>query len=111
MKAHANTASSLELQTECGITGSIHLDYFHRPPARSSEFVGEGGRIEFEYYSGGAKLYGTESLEPIEVYETPADFDRNDMFINEIKSFFKAVEAGERPSPSFDDGSRGRSGD
>ena len=26
------------------------------------------------------------------------------MFINEIKSFFKAVEAGERPSPSFDDG-------
>ena len=52
----------------------------------------------------GAKLYGTESLEPIEVYETPADFDRNDMFINEIKSFFKAVEAGERPSPSFDDG-------
>ena len=114
VKARANTASSLELQTEhgidillgfeSGVTGSIHLDYFQRPPARSSEFIGEGGRIEFEYYSGVSKLYGPDSPEPIEVYETPSDFDRNGMFINEIKSFFASIEAGETPSPSFDDG-------
>ena len=114
VKARSNTASSLELQTEhgidillgfeSGVTGSIHLDYFHRPPARSSEFIGEGGRLEFEYYSGVAKLYGSDSSEPIEEYETPADFDRNDMFINEIKSFFASIKAGETPSPSFDDG-------
>ena len=74
VKAPANTASSLELQTEhgididillgfeCGITGSIHLDYFHRPPARSSEFVGKGGRIEFEYYSGGQSCTERKAL-------------------------------------------------
>jgi len=114
VKAQANLASSLELQTEHGIdillgfesgtTGNIHLDYFHQPPARSSEFVGEGGRIEFEYYSGVAKLYGTDSSDPTETFETPADWDRNDMFIDELKSFFESVETGKTPSPSFDDG-------
>jgi predicted dehydrogenase len=114
VKAHANTASSLELQTEhgidillgfeSGITGNIHLDFFHQPPARSSEFIGEGGRIEFEYYSGTAKLYGTENSDTVEVFSTPSEWNRNDMFINEINSFFGSIEAGEIPSPSFDDG-------
>ncbi len=114
VKARANTASTLEVQTEHGIdillgfesgtTGNIHLDYFHRPPARSSEFVGEGGRIEFEYYSGVAKLYGTEGADANEVFETPGDFDRNDMFVDEIKSFCESIKRGRPPSPSFDDG-------
>ena len=114
VKAQANTASTLELQTEhgidillgfeSGITGNIHLDYFHRPPARSSEFVGEQGRIEFEYYSGVAKLYGTESSEAIEVFETPHDFDRNDMFLDELRAFFQSVKSGDEPSPGFEDG-------
>lgn len=114
VKAQANTASSLELQTEhgidillgfeSGVTGNVHLDYFHRPPARSSEFIGENGRIEFEYYSGVAKLFGTENYEPIKIFETPSNFDRNHMFINEIKSFFEALESRQPPSPNFDDG-------
>ena len=116
VKARANTSSTLELQTEhgidillgfeSGVTGNIHLDYFHRPPARSSEFIGEHGRIEFEYYSGVAKLYGTESSDPIEIFETPPAFDRNDMFIDEIRSFFNSIEAGDEASPGFDDGVR-----
>jgi predicted dehydrogenase len=114
VKAHANTSSSLELQTEHGIdillgfesgaTGNVHLDYFHQPPARSSEFIGEGGRIEFEYYSGIAKIYGTENSNPVEIFETPSEWDRNDMFIDELKSFFYSIESGTRLSPSFDDG-------
>lgn len=114
VKAQSNTSSSLELQTEhgidillgfeSGVTGNVHLDYFHRPPARSSEFIGEGGRIEFEYYSGIAKLYGTESSEPLEILKTPCEWDRNDMFIAELKSLFDSVDSGTPLSPSFDDG-------
>ncbi len=114
VKALANKASKLELTTEHGIdillgfesgaTGNIHLDYFHQPPARSSEFIGEGGRIEFEYYSGIAYLYKADSSYPAEVFETPPDWDRNDMFIAEIESFFEAIEKNERPSPGFEDG-------
>ena len=114
VKATANTASSLELKTEhgidillkfeSGVTGNVHLDYFHQPPARSSEFIGESGRIEFEYYSGIAQLFGTENTEPVKTFETPSDWDRNDMFINEIKSFFDSLDSNQTPSPSFDDG-------
>jgi predicted dehydrogenase len=114
VKAHVNTSSSLELQTEHGIdillgfesgaTGNVHLDYFHQPPARSSEFIGEGGRIEFEYYSGIAKIYGTKNSNPVKIFETPSEWDRNDMFIDELKSFFYSIESGTRLSPSFDDG-------
>ena len=114
VKANANTASSLELQTEHGIdilvefasgaTGNIHLDYFHRPPARSSEFIGEEGRIEFNYYSGVAKLFSKESDNAVNIYKTPATWERNDMFIAEIKSFFTSIEQNENPSPNCEDG-------
>ena len=114
VKANANTASSLELQTEHGIdilvefasgaTGNIHLDYFHRPPARSSEFIGDEGRIEFNYYSGVAKLFSKESDNAVNIYKTPATWERNDMFIAEIKSFFTSIEQNENPSPNCEDG-------
>ena len=98
-----NYNSNLEIDTEHsmdillsfqnGITGNIHLDYLHKPAKRSFDVLGTSGRVEFDYYSNTVTLYTHNDLNS-EVYSVDDKFDRNDMFISEIKEFVDAVSFG-----------------
>lgn len=115
----ANHASPLETSCEHaldalvrfpgGVTANLHLDYFQSPPQRSWELVGSRGRVVFDYYGGTLTLHRaaigarpapgeakTVESEPIRV---PPDFDRNEMFLAELRYFFDAIDAGTAPEP------------
>ena len=99
----SNYNSNLEIDTEHaidillsfknGITGNIHLDYLHKPAKRTTEVVGTEGRIEFDYYSNRVILYTHNDING-EVYSVDDKFDRNDLFISEIKEFIDSVKFG-----------------
>jgi predicted dehydrogenase len=97
----SNFNSNLEINTEHGIdiligfengvTANIHLDYIQTPPKRCTEIVGIEGRIEFDYYMDKAVLY-TRDKPAGEEFNVNGNFDRNDMFISELKDFIEAVK-------------------
>lgn len=104
--------SDLELDTddiaEIGIwtndcaAGSIHLDYYSRPTSNQLTVNGSEGTLFCNNLDGVVSLAApdgnTETFLPDPVY------DRNDMFINEMKRFI-AVTAGEaEPSCTLEDG-------
>jgi len=110
----SNFNSDLEIDTEhaidilisfkSGVTANIHLDYIQNPPKRYTEIIGTFGRIEFDYYASKLLLYSHGKKE--EIFDISTEFERNDMFVDEIRDFIKAVELG-RPSPiSIKDGFR-----
>jgi predicted dehydrogenase len=98
-----NYNSDLEINTEHGIdilirfvnsvTANIHLDYISKPPKRETEIVGTLGRIEFDYYKNEALLYCSNSKKIKKTYSTDNNFDRNNMFIAEIKDFMRSISA------------------
>ena len=76
---------------------SLHLDYWQRPPKRFFEIIGTEGKITWDYYAKSLTLVSRDNKDHI-TYTVPDNFDRNDMFIDEIKDFISALK-NENKSP------------
>jgi len=108
LKAFAIYNSSLNIDTEHsidiilkyknGIVSSIHLDYIQKPPCREYFFIGDKGKIKFDYFKNKVEIYTDSSKE---VFTAPEDFKRNDMFLEEIKYFLNCIENNTEPSPGI----------
>jgi predicted dehydrogenase len=78
------------LEYESKLIVSLHLDYWQRPPKRFFEIVGTSGRIAWDYYAGSLTLV-TRGSAPV-IDRLPDTFNRNDMFIAEVKDFVVALD-------------------
>jgi len=83
-------AAEITIKFESGCVGSIHLDYYQRPPAHWMEINCEKGHIRWESETGAAKVFladqqGWTTLEP------PEGFERNDLFLAEIQHFLGMI--------------------
>jgi predicted dehydrogenase len=82
----------------------IHLDYLQRPPQRVCEVVGDRGKARYDYYSSTVTFYDLkERTEDVFHF---GDFDRNEMFLGELRHFFACVAGKGRPLIDFDEGIR-----
>lgn len=77
---------------------SLHLDYWQRPPQRCFEIIGTKGKITWDYYAKSLTFFSRESNTAPVIYPIPENFDRNDMFVDEIKEFISVLN-GEKESP------------
>lgn len=115
--ALANKKSSLDISTEhCTeilfeyknkLIVEIHLDFLQLPPKRTWEIVGNNGRIEFNYYKNLLELYVIDSNK-LTFKKTTIDFstkfERNDMFLKELKNFIDYVKVKKIPEITLEDG-------
>jgi len=87
-----------------GCLGHIHLDYYQQPAEHWLEITTTRGHIRWNNASGVAEVYhtvhGWSRLEP------PSDFERNDLFISEIRHFIEVVKGNEESVCDLYDGKR-----
>ena len=76
---------------------SLHLDYWQRPPRRFFEIIGTKGKITWDYYAKNLTCVSRNSNTAPAIYRLPENFDRNDMFVDEIKEFISVLN-GEKES-------------
>jgi len=88
-----------------GAVGNLHLDYFRRPGEHRFEIIGTGGMIEWRNATGAARLYRA-TREDWESFLPPQRFERNNLFIAEMKHFLDVVEKKAEPICTLDDGVR-----
>ncbi|MBF0440430.1 MAG: Gfo/Idh/MocA family oxidoreductase [Oligoflexales bacterium] len=80
------------LEYENNMIVSLHLDYWQRPQKRSFEIIGTKGRIIWDYCAKNLVEYPREKgAKPVE-YKIPEGFDRNDMFMDEVRDFILALD-------------------
>jgi predicted dehydrogenase len=91
------------LSFQSGAIGKIYLDYLNRQPKHSLEIVGNNGRIEWDAADNGARLY-LEGPDPQSIFSPPAEFERNSLFLDEMKHFVRCVMEGDQPVCSLEDG-------
>lgn len=85
-----------------GALGSVHLDYNQRPPVHSLEIVGSEGTLRWDNRDGILHEYRAGE-DRWETYSPPSGFERNVMFLEEMRHFLDVVR-GAQPLCTLEEG-------
>jgi predicted dehydrogenase len=97
--------AEITLQFRNGSVGSIHLDYYQRPPAHWIEINAEKGFVRWEYETGNARIYTTEDQQ-WKWIKPEEDFERNTLYLEELQHFIELITLGGESNCSLSDGIR-----
>ena len=96
-------AAEIGLKMKNDALGSVHLDYNQQPPSHRWEMVGSNGTMKWDNASGNLDVFSVQKKDWM-TYPPPAGFERNVMFIEEMKHFISVVQKKELPICTLDDG-------
>jgi YrbI family 3-deoxy-D-manno-octulosonate 8-phosphate phosphatase len=91
------------LRFEKGAIGSVQMNYYQQPPAHYFEIIGTEGTIKWDHNDNILRIYRS-SDNCWETISPPIGFERNDMFLSEMKHFVDVVYGKAKPSCSLFDG-------
>ena len=96
----AGKLSDLEIDTEDsaalllhfanGAIGEVHLDYVQRVYSRTCQIIGEEGTIHWDYMTGQVRWYSSR-IQDWHCFNDPTDWEANQMYLDEMRHFFKCV--------------------
>jgi predicted dehydrogenase len=88
-----------------GALASLHLDYNQQPPSHHFEVIGTKGSLKWDLADGATRVYRPEKKE-WDVYPLPAEWERNLMFLQQMKHFVSVARGEADPSCSLEAGIR-----
>jgi predicted dehydrogenase len=113
--AFASTAGNLNISVEStaevglrfsnGPIGSVHLDYVQQPPTHHLEIIGSEGTLRWNSGDGVASLYRA-TTKTWETWMLPEGFERNWLFLAEMRHFLAVARRETQPVCSLEDGIR-----
>ncbi|MEW6092426.1 MAG: Gfo/Idh/MocA family oxidoreductase [Chloroflexota bacterium] len=83
---------------------SLHEDYLQRPPSRGCKVIGDAGKIILDFPAASLTVFDGEGRQVEQaVYQ---DFQRNQMFLDEMRYFLEALQGKPTPLVSLRDGAQ-----
>ncbi|RLD18663.1 MAG: hypothetical protein DRI36_00805 [Caldiserica bacterium] len=98
LEINTEHAVDILIRFESGVVSNIHLDYIQSPPTRIWEVVCDYGRVIFDYYNGKLCLFKKGKK-----FQFDVRVERNKLFIDEIKYFFKCIATDTEPLPGIEE--------
>jgi predicted dehydrogenase len=95
--------ADIGLEFEAGLVAQIHLDYFQRPPTHTLHISFEDGTIQWDNASG-AVLINKGKNQETKIFDVPEGFERNTLFLDEMKHFLAVARGETSPVCSLQDG-------
>lgn len=95
--------AEISLRFSKGMIASVHLDYNQQPPAHHLEVIGTDGTIQWNYSDGAVMWYQGDNNE-WQTWSTPQKFERNEMFLAQMRHFLAVARGEINPVCSLDDG-------
>ena len=90
---------------ESGAVGTIHVDYLQQPPSHTLEITGTQGSLRWDNADGSLTLFRAGEPGP-ETFLPPQGFERNTLFLDELRNFIAAAQGEAEPLCTLDDGAR-----
>jgi predicted dehydrogenase len=90
-----------------GAIGSLHLDYDQRPPTHTLEIIGTRGTIRWDNADGITRLASVGQVDkagPWRDFTPPEGFERNQMFLDELRHFRDVLHGESEPVCTLQDG-------
>jgi predicted dehydrogenase len=97
LNINCDTTSDYLISFNNKLNGLVHLDYLQKRNSRYLKIIGKDYKIIFEYLKNKLKI---EFMNRVKNYYFKR-FERNDMFISEIKYFLSCIKKNKKASPSI----------
>lgn len=97
--------AEIGLQFANGAVGNVHLDYLQQPPAHTLEIIGSAGTLCWNNADGALSVYYPET-QAWAVEMPPEGFERNWLFLEEMRNFLAVARREAAPACTLDDGIR-----
>jgi len=94
--------AEISLRFSSGVVGSVHLNYNQRPPVHRLEIVGTAGTIRWDNADGAVHI--SRAGAAWEITPVPDGFERNWMFLEEMRHFIAVSKGIAKPICSLEDG-------
>lgn len=88
-----------------GALANVHFNYFEKPKRHFLEIIGTDGTILWNEDSGNVKLCSYNGSAP-ETILPPEGYERNTMFLEQMRHFLSVVRGEAEPLCTLDDGAR-----
>lgn len=119
LEVDVEDTAKIGLRFEGGALGSIHLDFNQQPPSHRFEIIGTKGTLKWDLSDGATRVYraSSESLSissgmgikaggEWETYPLADNWERNVMFLEQMKHFVAVVRGEAEPTCTLEDGVR-----
>lgn len=103
LKVNVEDTAEILLSFCGGISGSIHLDYIERPSAHWIHVIGREGIMHWDNSDGIARVCNAKN-EKQDTFMPPVNFERNSMFVDEMRHFLNCLSGKEKPLCTLSDG-------
>ena len=95
--------AEISLAFQNGAIGTVHLDYYQRPASHTLTITCTNGRILWDNAPGIADIYNATDG-PWETLQPPFGFERNQLFLEEMRHFLAVCRGEEEPVCTLEDG-------
>jgi predicted dehydrogenase len=91
------------LRFKTSAIGTLHLDYLQQPPTHTLEVVGTAGTLRWDNATGALALFSPAAAS-WQTFNPPPDFERNHLFLAELRHFIAAAQGQEQALCTLEDG-------
>ncbi len=105
LEVDVDDTAKIGLRFVSGAMGSLHLDYNQQPPSHRLEVIGTKGTMQMDFADGAVRIYRPEKKE-WDAYQLPAGWERNVMFMEEMRHFLAVARGEVDPVCPLEDGVR-----
>jgi predicted dehydrogenase len=95
--------AEIGLRFASGMLGSLHLDYCQRPPEHRLEVIGTQGTIRWDNGDDVVRLWRSGPGQWSN-FLAPADFERNTLFLDQMRHFLAVARGEAEPLCTLEDG-------
>lgn len=119
LEVDVEDTAKIGLRFEGGALGSLHLDFNQQPPSHHFEVIGTKGTIKWDLSDGATHIYraspasltistglGIKAGGQWEAYPLADGWERNVMFVEQMKHFVAVVNGEAQPACTLEDGIR-----
>ncbi len=103
LELSVDDTAEIGLRFTSGALGSLHLDYCQRPPAHQLQVIGTQGTIRWDNADGAVQLWRA-GLDQWSEYPVPAGFERNTLFLDQMRHFLAVARGEVAPLCTLEDG-------
>jgi predicted dehydrogenase len=94
--------ADLSIEFQNGVLAQVHLDFVQDPPVHTLTVIGERGRAELDFLAGTLRTYLGGHQPRTE--RVPHGYDRNSMFVDEMKHFLHCLDTRQQTAVPLGDG-------
>lgn len=100
-----DAVAEIGLAYQSGVLGSVHLDYLRRPGVHGFEITGTEGLLRWDNQTSNLEMYRA-ATQVWQTFSAPDGFERNWLFMDEIRSFIAMIKGQSEPVCTLVDGIR-----